>query len=1004
MAEEQPQAECTMNQEAIQEEQIPNKVVDSTAAPPGTATANNEEGTTSGKERGETDDTTEKGELDVREGTQNTITEQDECPPSMINSKSEPLHRVASLSAWAPNPPTQSVHQEIVNNDSIDPPANASDIREAAVPSGQVMEEASPQIPPAAEAPPAAISLSTSPPPPNSTAEPNIDEANVQARESMISEATEETLNMAEGMEVDEIITGSSSNNQEGVQKSDASESDKKNDDIMERRTSKRQRTSSSSVGDSGEEVASKKPKVDNGSGAAEQGTAGEDVAPTVAASTAPSAVNIGGAGINGGTDGKKNAMDDKVYQEKGGSTPKPAPREWSEPSYRWIVEGTNSDATPFGVAEHQGVEIDFTNSKTNNWTPPQPFVVRPGDIVLISSGDAPWDDVTQQRTPGAKREIVSMYNDPASKEAGLGALDPYIGYVEGLWEEGEDPSNKGTGQRKRKGKSAKSAASSRMMIRTRWFLKKEELVALKGSFSVKGAKGTVFKDKVLATMASQDLVLTDQSDDNVVSTILGKIQVIQKKPLARAGDKSDVNVPKGALICRYDLNFCRFSSGKEGMVKLIPYTDDTSESDGSFKVGTGNGLKRGSSQDIASSEPVSTDEDGYSSDKQRVITNYAASYSQLQYPMSPRRVISEGPTVGKIKVGPDYQAVIPPQLDLQKKTSFRGLDQREAPSQRIPLMVWDPATDEGDAVDGFLDEACALLMNHMQTLELKPYHDVNYVESPNNLAEAKRPREANICCLLTELHECRGDVGKAIKKISANPESYITLWDKDDKEKFDTGFRLYRDSIRMIANTLGDSKSCMDAVDYQYRFKLIENFRRFKMKKREKAEEIMTNVEDRMMNEKVKAEAKADAKSQDTMETEASSSDEEDGKPSAEMASDNKVSNLTAMPATHATGPVNNRIRTWFKTGGGDESAVGATQQRRNRACDLLSRVAETVGKDAYATLAKSLKSCNSSQENNNNSLSDVEATANDILKSHPDLLEQFITFLPKQVKVRSN
>ena len=29
---------------------------------------------------------------------------------------------------------------------------------------------------------------------------------------------------------------------------------------------------------------------------------------------------------------------------------------------------------------------------------------------VLIISGDAPWDDVMQQRAPGAKREIVSMY------------------------------------------------------------------------------------------------------------------------------------------------------------------------------------------------------------------------------------------------------------------------------------------------------------------------------------------------------------------------------------------------------------------------------------------------------------------------------------------------------------------------------------------------------------------------------------------------------------------
>ena len=92
---------------------------------------------------------------------------------------------------------------------------------------------------------------------------------------------------------------------------------------------------------------------------------------------------------------------------------------------------------------------------------------------------------------------------------------------------------------------------------------------------------------------------------------------------------------------------------------------------------------------------------------------------------------------------------------------------------------------------------------------------------------------------LLTELHECRGDARKAIKRIEDRPERFTTIWTKNDMDLFDGSYRIYRDSIRMIANSI-DSKNCKEVVDYQYRFKYCENFRRFMRKKREKAEEIM--------------------------------------------------------------------------------------------------------------------------------------------------------------------
>mmetsp|Transcript_18441 Transcript_18441/g.39885 ORF Transcript_18441/g.39885 Transcript_18441/m.39885 type:complete len:940 (-) Transcript_18441:58-2877(-) len=855
-------------------------------------------------------------------------------------------------SSASANSSSRSVHQESVDNNvatdkkSVDPTTE---------PQARVTEEASSQ----------------------SSAAENKDDQVVKSR---AAETTEESSSVKEDMEIDEINTGSSSTNQDGQDSDNSANNKKTKSEAMsntDRRSSKRHRTSASNRYSPGEGggLASKKPKVNNGNGATGPGDASKDAAPK-----APP----------GDT---KITVDEKASRrEKGGdkgSMIKSPPRERLGSRYRWIDEGVKSNVTP-SLVEHEGVEIDFTNSKTTSGTPPPPFVVRCGDVVMLSSSDAPRDDKKQQSSQGshehqAKREVVPIYNDPASREAGLGALDPFIGCVERLWEEVEDSSKKGPGQRRKKGKNAKSTKSSRMLIRTRWFFKKEDLEGIKGSFVVEGGtnNGTSSKDEILATMTSQDLVLTDKSDDNVISTILGKVKVVERKPLDQSKDV-EMTDAKGTFISRYNLSFCPAkSSGEEATVKLSPCTD------GDFKA-----TIRKESKGIDSSDPTSTDDDGYTSakDEKQGGDNYAAPFSASPFPMSPRRVVSEGlTTVGKIKVGPNHQAVIPAQLDLARKTSFRGL--ANPPSQRIPTMVWDPATDEGDDVDEFLDEACSLLSNHMKLIDLEPFLDANYVEAPNAKAEAKRPREINIDCLLTELHECKGDVRKAIKKISGNPEKYLTIWNKKNKDQFDTSYRAYRESIRMIANSLGEAKSCKDTVDYQYRYKFVENFRRFMGKKREKAEEIMASVEDRMLNEKMKA----DAKSQDAIETDVSSSEEEEGKISALI--DGKVgSKLTGVPATHV-GPVNNRVRTWFRTGGGDKDAVGATQQRRNLACDFLTQVMEKVGREAYVMLAKSIKACNSSQATDN-LLSDVKATAKDILKSHPDLLGRFITFLPEEFR----
>lgn len=651
---------------------------------------------------------------------------------------------------------------------------------------------------------------------------------------------------------------------------------------------------------------------------------------------------------------------------------------ESAEPNYRWIGEGIKNGSS----IDYQGVEINFTNMKTPSPDAHKsPFVVRIGEVVLISSDDTPWYEYTAKNSEFASssEEHVSIYDDPASRES-LGALDPFIGVIDRLWEETDDRNKAGPGPgRKKKGKNNKSSKSSlplskRRMMRTRWFFKKEDMEGIRGNLVVEGVANGGSKDDILTKLSPQDLILTDQYDDNVITAIMGKARVVKRNPTYQSIQENEI------FICSYFLNF--IDDSRE--VKLFSFTDDDIDN---FTVSPHH-----VSNSITSSDPNIID-------YERNGNNHSASLSQAQLSMSPtRRVASVGETlfVGKIRISENHQADIPPQLDLQRKVSSRGL--AKPPSQRIPTLVWDPTTDEGDQVDTFIIDAYSLLGEYLTTIGVAPFHDVNYIGSFDNKAEAKRPREIDMCGLLVELHDCRGDARKAIRRIEADPELYLTYFNKKDLDRFDASYRIYRDSIKMIANAFGDDKSCKEVVDYQYRFKYCENFRRFMRKKREKAEEMMATVEDRMLLEKIKEE---DTNSPGGNDDNDSTSSDDDGKVPAStyVTLGGTCSMLTAVPATRV-GPVNNRIRTWFRTGGGDKDAVGATQQRRNNACGFLKQLREKVGEDAFDTLAKSIKTCCSSNPAADSLLLDVNSTAKDLMKSYPELLEQFLTFLPKEIR----
>lgn len=258
------------------------------------------------------------------------------------------------------------------------------------------------------------------------------------------------------------------------------------------------------------------------------------------------------------------------------------------------------------------------------------PLVISVGDDVLISSGDTPWKDLNkmQERVEMLEKEgeeVSICYDDPVSSEPGLAVLDPYVARIEGMWEEIEEKT----------GGDAKKSLESRMMIQTRWYFKREDMEGLK--LSMDGECDV--QDRIAADMTVRDLILSDQIDLNSASCILGKASVSQLS----IENKQKV---KGGFVCRYKMNL---DQEDETTGTLFPMVDSASESADSQAKETN---RRGSDYTGASSE-------------EETYPSRAEVFSPSAYgnPMSPRRVISEGPTVGKIKVGPGHQAVIPEQV-----------------------------------------------------------------------------------------------------------------------------------------------------------------------------------------------------------------------------------------------------------------------------------------------------------------------------------------------------
>ena len=518
-----------------------------------------------------------------------------------------------------------------------------------------------------------------------------------------------------------------------------------------------------------------------------------------------------------------------------------------------------------------------------------------------------------------------------------------------------------------------------------------------------------VSRKELLATMTPRELILGDQADDNEVSTILGKCRVVSRPPLpkgsgnkkgnASAAEALDLeDLPVGAFACRYGLTLHPPArAGAAGTVVFSPYDgqdagvdegDDTGSSLGGNAAAAATGKRDGTGND-ASSEP--------SSKRRRTDSDAAASTSAPSAPSSPptsRRTsdasssdeeeianetdTGEGPPVtegsqlhGSIHVGMEHQVIIPP---LNKDLALKD---------RGAVRVWSPDVASDEKVDAYLEKAAEVLRSYMKQRGLEadpsttideftkglaiaaPARDAEDAAAPapvktagDENTSARKPRtvfrECDVDKLLATYHECNYDVDNAIKAIEIAPEEYLTLWNKQQKELFNAGFRRYYGSLRMIGKGVGRSKGHKDVVDYFYRFKIPEQFCKFKDKKREQAKRILQTVEKRRMR--------------DALAT-------EDGDEAKSAATAKKAKDLAKTL--------------------GSPGAIGQVEKRSVMARDLLSVIRDTIGPLNYLKICKLLKA---NQTRKGSSIPALKDRAEELLGDHPELFDRFVAFLPKR------
>ena len=349
--------------------------------------------------------------------------------------------------------------------------------------------------------------------------------------------------------------------------------------------------------------------------------------------------------------------------------------------------------------------------------------------------------------------------------------------------------------------------------------------------------------------MTRRDILLGEQTDVNEISTILGTCRVIHRKPISDNQDDFTSN-PKGAFFCRYNIKIeLPNKSSQKGKITIIPYDGpDEDDEEGDDLSYPPTKRSRGNSTVSQGSNIEGTTEgsDGDSVDDDNDDDDDESSQGSSEKRIHPS--ITEGSSNLKIKVGSEHQAEIPMQSHKRRYSS----------SREAPIEVWKPQEITDAKLNSYFTDATKILKEYMEKKGMSTTRSLPHNVPPGltvpdengRLSSFCEYREINVDDLLYLLHDHEYNTTTALKGLAKYPEDYLYIWTKEDVQLYNAGFQKHASNLHSIGKNLNDTKDHKDVVDYHYRFKIPDQFKRYQDLKREQARKMLETSERLRLNE----------------------------------------------------------------------------------------------------------------------------------------------------------
>jgi len=276
---------------------------------------------------------------------------------------------------------------------------------------------------------------------------------------------------------------------------------------------------------------------------------------------------------------------------------------------------------------------------------------------------------------------------------------------------------------------------------------------------------------------------------------------------------------------------------------------DETESANTSGNVsGTPSVTSSGADQSTSSSSSThssSSDDDDDGEDTEDAVMKIGDTENFL--PASPRK------QVGIIHVGEGHQAVVPPLSSLKDPSAYN--------TQSKAICVWIPGRIPDDALKRYFSDSRKELKKFVERQKGEYIFEADTVSMPPSCVAESDPsaprgalwlkkdlaRECNGDELLDELHRNDYSVEAALAVITKTPRKFLTLWSASERQRFELGFQKYCGTLRSIAKLI-PSKNAKDVVDYHFRFKIPEQFRKYAEQKMQQARRMMATADLRLL------------------------------------------------------------------------------------------------------------------------------------------------------------